>query len=88
MGAVLGLGLALKFLWSQCLGDDERDAEKLQANILREKQAAQMAKLLQLFERSRGRPPHDEAEFAEWYLSPGGSAAVPLHLDKSGEIIP
>jgi len=33
-------------------------------------------------------PPQDKDELAEWMLSEGGKAAISLHLDKSGEIIP
>jgi hypothetical protein len=62
------------------------DRKGRQANILREKKAAQMAKVLQLFERARGRPPQDAEELTAWTRSAGGRAAMSLHLDKSGEI--
>jgi hypothetical protein len=53
----------------QRLGEDERDREQAAANTLREYRTAQMAKLLHLFERARGRPPQDKDELVEWMQS-------------------
>jgi hypothetical protein len=88
IGVCLAIALGVKFFWHRLLSEGERDREEAAANTLREYRTAQMAKVLHLYEKTRGRPPQHKDELVEWIQSAGGRAAISLHLDKSGEIIP
>lgn len=88
LGVALGLALAFRFFLFRRDADNVRDQELLAANIQREKDTARLAKLVHLFQQARGRPPQDTDELVVWSQSAGGRAAISLHLDKEGQIIP
>jgi hypothetical protein len=49
---------------------------------------AQAQKLIDLFEDAHAKPLNSMGELEQWVASPEGRAALALHCDKDGKIIP